>query len=184
MQSRKELIKFIENCYQLYEQKMYQVAYGILRDSGWAEDAVQNAFVKLMKSRTYFKDAESDDCKRYLITIIKHAAIDIYQKKKREYELISFSDADTYREPALVQNGETEDVDVKELISNLPPRYYEVVDCLVVRNLSVRETSGKLGISEANVRKRFERAKKMLKIAWEGSDTYETECRLPEYNRA
>ena len=52
-----------------------------------------------------------------------------------------------------------------ELISGLKPCYYEVVECLVIKDLSVKETSAKLGISETNVRKRFERAKKLLKQA-------------------
>lgn len=56
---------------------MYQVAYSILRDEGMAEDAVQEAFLKLMKSDTSFADVKSGDCKRYLITVIKHASITI-----------------------------------------------------------------------------------------------------------
>ena len=51
MQDKKVLSEFMESCYQLYEQKMYQAAYRILQDTGWAEDAVQNAFLKLMKGR-------------------------------------------------------------------------------------------------------------------------------------
>ena len=49
MWNQKAELHFIENCYKLYEQKMYQIAYGILRDKGLAEDAVQEAFFKLMK---------------------------------------------------------------------------------------------------------------------------------------
>lgn len=56
----KARIAFIENCYQLYEQKMYQAAYRILYDSARAEDAVQDAFLKLMKGGVYFEDAASD----------------------------------------------------------------------------------------------------------------------------
>lgn len=37
MHSQKESIKFIEKSYKLYEQKMYQVAFGILHDSGLAD---------------------------------------------------------------------------------------------------------------------------------------------------
>ena len=55
---------------------------------------------------------------------------------------------------------------IKDLISVLPSRYYDVVDCLALKNLSVRETAKRLGISEENVRKRFERAKKRLKKEW------------------
>ena len=76
--SQKANIRFIEKCYQLYEQKMYQVAYSILRDERMAEDAVQEAFLKLMKSKILFKDANSDDCKRYMITVIKNASIECF----------------------------------------------------------------------------------------------------------
>lgn len=167
MQDGKALAAFMEKCYQLYEQKMYQAAYRILQDSGWAEDAVQEAFLKLMKGQVYFEDACSDDCKKYIITVIRHSAIDIYNKKKREQEVLHFCGEALYRErdARQKQNFCEEDVDVKELISSLRPRYLDVVECLAVKNLSVRETAEKLGISEANVRKRFERAKKKLKQA-------------------
>ncbi len=83
MNEKRASIRFIERCYKLYEQKMYHVAYCILRDEGLAEDAVQEAFLKLMKSNVDFKDVKSDECKQYIITIIKHASIDIYNRKKR-----------------------------------------------------------------------------------------------------
>ncbi len=91
----KARIAFIENCYQLYEQKMYQAAYRILYDSARAEDAVQDAFLKLMKGGVYFEDAASDDCKKYIVTVIRHSAIDIYNRKKREQEIICFLDGKT-----------------------------------------------------------------------------------------
>ncbi len=90
MRSKRASIRFIENSYKLYEQKMYQVAYSVLHDPGLAEDAVQEAFVKLMKHNVYFEDLESDECKRYMITVIKHSSIDIYNKKRKERELYIF----------------------------------------------------------------------------------------------
>lgn len=158
------LVAFIEQCYRLYEQKMYRAAYCILRDSAWAEDAVQDAFLKLMKGQVYFADAGSDDCKKYIITVIRHSAIDIYNKKKRERELFCFCNQTLSGERVCAPESGGK-IDVQEIMSVLSPRYYEVVDCLAVKNLSVKETAGKLGISEANVRKRFERAKKMLRRA-------------------
>ena len=76
MQKKRASVRFIERCYKLYEQKMYQVAYCILRDEGMAEDAVQEAFLKLMKSNIDFKDVGSVECRQYIITTIKHASID------------------------------------------------------------------------------------------------------------
>ena len=162
----KARIAFIENCYQLYEQKMYQAAYRILYDSARAEDAVQDAFLKLMKGRVYFEDAASDDCKKYIVTVIRHSAIDIYNRKKREQEIICFLDGKTDMDRLSAFENREEGGGIKDLISVLPSRYYDVVDCLAVKNLSVRETAKRLGISEENVRKRFERAKKRLKKEW------------------
>lgn len=163
MHNGKALTDFIEACYRLYEQKMYQAAYRILQDNGWAEDAVQEAFLKLMKGRVCFENPESEECKKYLITVIKHSAIDIYNKKKREQKIICFTDEENYKRQAAASDSGEEDRDVRELISGLEPKYYAVVEALAVQKLSVKEASGKLGISEANVRKRFERAKKMLR---------------------
>ena len=194
-------VSFIEECYRLYEQKMYRVAYRILNDEGQAEDAVSEAFIRLMKKDVFFEDAESDDCKRYIIKVIKNVSINIYNKNKREQELIYLSDReDTYggkiqkadyfgvsnktdkiydiidhasslNDPAsIIVNMELE-----EYISYLPDKYYDVIDCLIYKNLSVKETSVELNISEVNVRKRFERAKAMLRNRVKGECDYEQE---------
>lgn len=159
----KALVDFMERCYRLYEQKMYRAAYRILQDSAWAEDAVQEAFLKLMKGQVYFEDACSDDCKKYMITVIRHSAIDIYNQKKREQNFLCLCDEILYGKQACAEKDSGSDVDVQEIISALSPRYYEVANCLAVKNLSVKETAEVLGISETNVRKRFERAKKLLR---------------------
>lgn len=180
MQDKRASIKFIEKCYKLYEQKMYQVAYSILRDTGLAEDAVQEAFLKLMKSDTYFKDAKSDECKRYIITVIKHSSIDIYNKKRKEQEIIYLSDQDDMYKDIISEEGVSESDNLEDLIVDLPSKYYAVVNCLVVKKLSVKETANELGITELNVRKRFERAKIMLKTIVKGREEYETEKKLYE----
>jgi RNA polymerase sigma-70 factor (ECF subfamily) len=173
MQDRKASLRFIERCYRLYEQKMYQVAYSILRDEGMAEDAVQEAFLKLMNSDTYFDDVKSDDCKRYIITVIKHSSITIYNKKKREQQVIYLSDQDDDF-AQLEEGADDEDrQNLRLLMDKLPDKYYEVVDCMVVKELSVKETAKELAITEANVRKRFQRAKLLLKTIVKGSGEYE-----------
>ena len=46
----------IVKLYELYEQKMYGVAFSVLHDSWQAEDAVSEAFVKLIKNIRKIKD--------------------------------------------------------------------------------------------------------------------------------
>ena len=150
---------------------MYQVAYTILRDEQMAEDAVQEAFYKLIKSERSFENASSNECKRYMITVIKHSSISIYNKRKREQELMFLSDKDEAFDME-VDDESSENHNLQEMIEQLPNKYYDVLDCLIKRNLSVKETAKELSISEANVRKRFERAKTMLIHMKEDDDGY------------
>lgn len=162
--SKIDSVHFIEECYLLYEQKMYRVAFAILNDSTAAEDAVQDAFLKLMKSRKTFADAKSDDCKRYIISVIKSSAISIYRIRKRDFQLISLSDHEEVIRDQSAESNNEEAIDIEAILDTLPDKYKDVVKCMVVDNMSVRETSVTLSISESSVRKRFERAKKKLKV--------------------
>ena len=157
---------FIENCYELYEQKMFRVALAVLHDEKLAEDAVQDAFLQLIRHKVHFGDAGSDDCKRYIITVIRNASINIYNKRKNENKIVSFSDnlEDICSEQESREDDKTSaGADFTPLLNSLPPKYFSVVECLVVQDYSVAETANKLGITEANVRKRYERARKMMR---------------------
>ncbi len=163
----KRQVRFIETCYRLYEQKMYYVAYRILNDEMQAEDAVQEAFIRLMKAKTDFDDAESTECKKYIITVIKNAAIDAYKRNQRSNEILYFTDSNEEME-----NSDTCDPyvssEVEEMMEELPEKYYEVFKSIAVEGYSVKETGLRLRITEDNVRKRYSRARKMLREMYEG----------------
>lgn len=163
MKNRNDAVRFLEDCYQLYEQKMYHIAYSILRDVQMAEDAVQEAFLNLIKYKVQFENPKSDDCKRYMITTIKNTSINMYRKRKREQELIYISDGEKIPYKDMFIEMEASGVDLEEMIQRIPAKYSDVIRLLVLEELSTKEAAGKLGINEANVRKRFERAKKILK---------------------
>ena len=170
-------IRFIEKCYELYEQKMYRVALSVLHDETLAEDAVQDAFLQLIRHKVFFKDAGSDDCKRYIITVIRNASINIYNKRNNENKIVSFSDnLETVCDSKSVADDQLEDREpcLTPLMSSLPKKYYDVVYYLVVKDYTVAETAGLLNITEANVRKRYERARKMMREAMgrEGSGNH------------
>ena len=55
------------------------------------------------------------------------------------------------------------DLQIEQMMGCLGRKYYDVVYCLVVRDMSTRQTAEELGITEASVRKRFERAKGILR---------------------
>ena len=161
---------FIEDCYELYEQKMFRVALAILHDEKLAEDAVQDAFLQLIRHKVFFRKADSDDCKRYILATIKNTSINLYNKRKNENKVVSFAEnleAVCADEAVITSDNNDEGTSCTPLMNSLPEKYYDVVECLVVRDYSVQETADRLGITEANVRKRYERAKKMMRQAIE-----------------
>lgn len=158
-------ISFIEDCYELYEQKMFRVALSVLHDETLAEDAVQEAFLQLIKHKVYFASSTSDDCKRFIITVIRNASINIYNKRKSENKVVSFTEnlEAVCESEAIAPDENLAENDYEPLLNTLPEKYYDVVYCLVVKEYSIRETARRLGITESNVRKRYERAKKMMR---------------------
>ena len=165
--------RFIEECYRLFERKLYSAAYMILRDEGQAEDAVQDTFLNLIKNEVFFEDAGSDDCRRYVLTCLKNAAITRYRKLARNRErevaaeeetlavLADAGGAGAYAGPESA--ADNPDERAGEMLMLLPEKYREVMRLLAVEELSSKEAAARLKMSEAAVRKRYERAKKMLR---------------------
>ena len=175
--TKKQQTKFIDDCYRLYERKLYSAAYAILKDEGQAEDAVQDTFLNLLRKEVYFEDATSEDCRRFILTVIKNVAINRYRKNQREREHEMLAEEETLTFIGENAGGENsteaealggEDDRAEVMLKLLPDKYRDVMRCLVIEEISVRETADRLDISEAGVRKRFERARKMLKEKLKG----------------
>ena len=156
--------------YELYEKKMYIVAYSILKNQWQAEDAVSEAFVKIIRHRDEFADPESDETKLYIIRLIQNTAIDIYRRNKRDSEHLQMLDgqgesvpAKTGADPDMVVMEMYDKQRVEELLEELPPKLSKVMFLRCVKELSVRETAAVLQIKETAVRKRYERGRKLLK---------------------
>ena len=149
----------IEDLYRLYEQQMYHQAYMVLRDEYLAEDAVHEAFLKLIKNRGKLTDPGSPAVRRYVFKALESAALDIYRKQKKLRENCLELDESVENTAASEEPGP----EVKsDLFTELPGKYASVMRCLFIDGLSIRETSAVLSISEALVRKRCERGRKLL----------------------
>lgn len=121
-----------------------------------------------MQHEVNFDDPQSDDCKRYIITVIKNASINLYRKNMRTNKVLFFTDQDDETLVTKEQALYSEVSEIETLLNDLPKKYYDVIYYRVIEELSVRDTAMKLGISETNVRKRYERAREMMKNMYEG----------------
>lgn len=151
----------IDALYRLYEQPMYYEAYKILHDDFLAEDAVHEAFLKLIRNRRKIIDPSSPSVKSYVYKTLRSAALDLYRRQKKQRE--NTLELDEAMENSLATEGLPQDLPIS-LLSELPPKFASVMRCLFLDGLSIKETSAVLNISEELVRKRCERARKLLKL--------------------
>lgn len=152
----------IDALYRLYEQPMYYEALKILHDEYLSEDAVHEAFLRLIRNRKKILDPKSPAVRRYVYKTVTSAALDIYRMQKKQRE--NCLGLDETIENTIVSEMDSSILPL-DLLLKLPQKYASVMRCLFFDGLSVRETSAVLKISENCVRKRCERARKLLKTA-------------------
>lgn len=129
----------------------------MLKDQQDAEDAVQNAFMQVIK---HFHKVYEIPCKNlpfWLISIVKNEALMILRKKKR---VVQMEDWD-----AIVEESEsTSDYDeLVQLFSRLPETYRAALEMKFLLDYSGKEIALRLGITETAVNTRISRGRVMLK---------------------
>ncbi|WP_346936956.1 sigma-70 family RNA polymerase sigma factor [Clostridium sp.] len=153
--------------YNAYENKMYGIAYSILNNVEQSEDAVHDAFIKLIPHLSAIQRIESIKTKRLVVYTIKNIAIDLYRRNRKETQL--FTKGVEEKVTSENQNGvpcvkTVEDRHmITQLLSKLPSKYREIIQYRCFYELSYREISSLLNISEDVAAKRYERARKMVK---------------------
>lgn len=147
--------------YEKYRYLMQKVAMDILHDRFLAEDAVQNAFMNLVPHINKIGDSDSVATKRYLITITKNTAIDIYRKKHLQMQ--KELQVDELKEDAQISYVET-DVEntVLDVLKNLPVTYRDIFLLKYSANLENKEIARICGIREGTVRQRIVRGKQLI----------------------
>ncbi|MDT3493254.1 RNA polymerase sigma factor [Bacillus toyonensis] len=156
----------MEELYELYEQKIYYVAYSILNNIQQAEDAVQETFITLYKNLEKLHSLSTEELKRYILRVAKNKAIDSYRKNKRhetfleEYERESIEVVDENIEEW--EKRKMSEVQIDTLLTELSESNRQVFKYKVFYNLTYQEISNVMGITEANARKQFERARKRV----------------------
>lgn len=152
----------LEVLYKEYRSTMYNHAYSILKDKYLAEDAVHNAFLKLIKNLEKVNETKCKETRNYLIILVRGTAIDIYNKNKKIVPIEELDDVDTLDLPKLIENR-LERKRVFEIISNMDDKYSDILMMKLFYDCSNEEISQLLNILPEYVSMRFFRAKTKLK---------------------
>ena len=160
IESQEDKEKF-EQLYYAYRKLMKYIAQGILRDEYLAEDAVHNAFIKLTKYINKFGDIFCHKTKSFIVIVIESVSKDMYRKRKKEYAE-SFDD---HVESFVTAAPDFLNLDLEIIISvinELPDIYREVMLLKYLHEYNDKEIGDLLEISSSTVRKRLERARKII----------------------
>lgn len=147
-----------EKIYKLYSQELINISYGYTKNFDDSFDIVQNVFYKLFASNKKFKT--NNDEKYWLIRVTINESKDFLRKKKKT-TIVDTEILDTIQKDFKNNNGKIQLL--KMLISELPEKYKSVIILHYYDLLPIKEISIVLNISENAVKKRLERARKMLK---------------------
>ena len=160
--------QILEELYILYEQKMFLTAYSILQDYQLAEDAVQEAFIKLSRHLSKLDDITSKKSRNYIFTTIKGISIDMYRKTQLNNSYIftagdetieEFNPTSSINEALKIEN----EIYIHNLLNRLSKSDKQIVTDYYYKQLSIHEIANSLKISETAARKRLQRAIASLK---------------------
>ncbi len=140
-----------------YLDDVYRTVLSCCKHKENAEDAVQNAFLKLLKmDDDAFTDQEH--VKRWLIRVALNECKNVWKSFWYKNK-VSFDDLDT--EPAYRDETHAE---MLSILAKLPQNYQAVIHLYYYEEYSVREIAEILSISESNVQVRLKRARDRLKV--------------------
>lgn len=144
----------LERLYLEYRSVMFCAANEILHNEHEAEDAVQQAFVKIAENLDKVPDELSNKTKAFVVTIAENTAIDRYRKLKRH------GDCELCEEACGIEANSADEL--VSCILKLPARYRQFILLKYYHGYSTREIAKLLGMSSAAASKTAQRAKQRL----------------------
>ena len=152
----------IEQLFNLYSDLMLQHAYYILKDISTSEDAVSEAFLRVIKIIEKINELDCLKTRKLMVIIVENISKNIYNQRKRG-ALIDFTEIDVENESSL---DDFYDIEIKQDMDNILKRLpidYANILVLTSDGYSTKEIAKILDINYDNARKRLLRAKKLLK---------------------
>ena len=143
--------------YHSYAQMLFKISYGYTHNREDAEDIVQDVFMKYLKKSPLFLSVTDE--KYWLIRVTINESITLTRKSCNKNTL--------FNEEIQYYTSNSQNDNLLVLVMELPIKFKNVIILYYYNNLTVKEISSTLKISEAAVLKRMERARRVLRLKME-----------------
>lgn len=148
-----------------YASTLYRVAYSVLRNPADAEDAVQEAFLRVLRHRETLDEVR--DHRVWLIRIVWNIVLDRKRRAKTRPETDDIDEmARVLPAAGLTAEERTaaaqHHAHVLACVEKLPPKERQVLTLSAFDELNSVEIAEVLGITESSVRSRLFRARNLM----------------------
>lgn len=145
---------------------MFRVAYALLRNPQDAEDAVQEAFLKLYRGEAWRR---MEDERGFLARTVWRVGLDRLPRKDTD-DVAGMDLAATGHSPEVQTVAAAERLLLRRLIDALPEELRQVLLLSAIEEMTSREIGLALGVPEGTVRTRLMRARAELKRRYEAKE--------------
>lgn len=156
LESDEERQRFIE-IYEQYHERMERVALRILEKQHDTEDAVQNAFLQIIRHFEKIPTIPCEELPFWLISIVKNESLMILRKRRN---IVPLEDWDGFEKSI---DDISEYMELVELFRQLPETYRIVLEMKILIGYTDKEIAQQLGISETAVSSRASRGRSLLR---------------------
>lgn len=140
-----------------YQKNLFAASYAICGNAEDARDAVQDTFIRYYTSKKEFKDEQH--IRAWLLRVAVNRAKDMNRSFWRRNKYGEY--IEELKNTPVFENEE--ESDLFDAVMKLPEKYRMVIHLFYYEDMEIKEISKVLGISEANVKIRLSRGRKMLK---------------------
>ena len=156
----------ISDLYTKHEQKMYATAFGVLHNAHSAEDAVHEAFLKIIKNIHKLTFENEKKTAALVSIIVKNIALDMLKKNKRS-EIEEELDESIEDESAYAEYKKVEETAAFDVINKLSDELRQTIIMRYVLDIDAETVADSMGISTATVYARIRKARKIMRSALE-----------------
>lgn len=162
----------LSKIYYEYNKLMMYTALNVLKDPDLAQEAVNDAFIRIINNLHKIKMDEiySHKTMSFLVKIVRNTSIDKI-KDENKHNNINFDDVNEAAILSLHNNNNVDDLmnvlSVYEAINRLPQKYKEILELKIYRDFTDKEIAKFLNISHNAARKRLQYAREELHIILE-----------------
>ena len=153
--------EYIDYAVHTYSSSMLRAAFSVLHSSADAEDAVQEAFIRLMTACPQFHDSEHE--KAWLLRVTINIARNMRRSQSRRERQADIEI------PCHQEIGR----ELLEAVLALPEKYSTVVHLYYYEGYSIKEIARILNLPPATVGTRIARGRNALRNAMKGEADYE-----------